>query len=119
MNIFYYDVAVSLPLRQCFTYSSEFKIKKGTRVSIPFGKRKLIGVVVKNVQEPAFLKKTGTIKKIISVLDNYPLFDKPIFDSILWASDYYHHPIGEVFNTFIPTELRKINNKKIESYRRN
>ena len=115
MKIFYYDVAVSLPLRQCFTYSSDFKIKKGIRVSVPFGKRKLVGVVVKNVKEPDFLKKTGTIKKIISVLDDYPLFDKPIFNSILWASDYYHHPIGEVFNTFIPTELRKINNKRIES----
>ena len=117
MKIFYYDIAVSLPLRQCFTYSSELKITKGTRVSVPFGKRKIVGVVIKNIQKPDFLKKAGAIKKIIAVLDEYPLFDKPIFDSILWSSDYYHHPIGEVFNTFIPTELRKINNKKIEALR--
>ena len=117
MKIFYYDIAVSLPLRQCFTYSSELKITKGTRVSVPFGKRKIVGVVIKNIQKPDFLKKAGAIKKIIAVLDEYPLFDKPIFDSILWSSDYYHHPIGEVFNTFVPTELRKINNKKIEALR--
>ena len=114
MNIFYYDVAVSLPLRQCFTYSSDIKIKKGTRVLVSFGKRKLVGVVVKNSKKPNSLKNTGALKKIISILDDYPLFDKSIFDSILWASDYYHHPIGEVFNNFIPTDLRKINNKKIE-----
>ena len=86
-------------------------------MSVPFGKRKIVGVVIKNIQKPGFLKKVGAIKKIIAVLDEYPLFDKPIFDSILWSSDYYHHPIGEVFNTFVPTELRKINNKKIEALR--
>ena len=115
MKIFYYDIAVSLPLRQCFTYSSDIKIRKGTRVSVPFGKRKIIGVVVKEIQKPELTEKRGVIKKIIAVLDEYPLFDKSIFESILWSSDYYHHPIGEVFNTFIPTELRKINNKKIEA----
>lgn len=114
MNIFYYDVAVSLPLRQCFTYSSELKIKKGTRVSIPFGNRLLVGVINKNIQKPQLLGKIGAIKEIISIMDAYPLFEKSIFNSILWASDYYHHPIGEVFNTFIPTQLRKINNNKIE-----
>ena len=114
MNIFYYDVAVSLPLRQCFTYSSELKIKKGTRVSIPFGNRLLVGVINKNIQKPQLLEKIGAIKEIISIMDAYPLFEKSIFNSILWASDYYHHPIGEVFNTFIPTQLRKINNNKIE-----
>ncbi len=114
MNIFYYDVAVSLPLRQCFTYSSDQKIKKGTRVSVQFGKRKLVGVVVKSIQEPNSLKKIGSIKKINSMLDSHTLFDRPIFDSILWASDYYHHPIGEVFSTFIPTELRKVSNKKVK-----
>ena len=113
MNIFYYDIAVSLPLRQCFTYKSVLKIKKGVRVSIPFGNRKVIGVVVKKINTPAVLNKTGTIKSIISILDEYSIFDNPSFKTILWASDYYHHPIGEVFHSFIPTELRKINNKFI------
>ena len=113
MNIFYYDIAVSLPLRQCFTYKSVLKIKKGVRVSIPFGNRKVIGVVVKKINTPTILNKTGTIKSVISILDEYSIFDNPSFKTILWASDYYHHPIGEVFHSFIPTELRKINNKFI------
>jgi primosomal protein N' (replication factor Y) len=113
MNIFYYDIAVSLPLRQCFTYKSVLKIKKGVRVSIPFGNRKVIGVVVKKINTPEILNKNGSIKSIISILDEYPIFDSSIFKTIMWASDYYHHPIGEVFHSFIPTELRKINNKFI------
>ena len=113
MNIFYYEIAVSLPLRQCFTYKSVIKIKKGLRVSVPFGKRKVIGVVIKKINNPEILNKNGVIKSIISVLDEYSIFDSSIFNTILWASDYYHHPIGEVFHSFIPTELRKINDKCI------
>ena len=108
MNIFYYDIAVSLPLRQCFTYKSVLKIKKGVRVSIPFGNRKVIGVIVKKINTPAVLNKTGTIKSIISILDEYSIFDNPSFKTILWASDYYHHPIGEVFHSLFLQSSEKL-----------
>ena len=45
MNFFYYDIAVGLPLRQCFTYKSKVIIKKGTRVIVPFGKKSIVGIV--------------------------------------------------------------------------
>ena len=51
MNIFFYDVAISVPLRQCFTYSSNLKIEKGSRVLVPFGNRKVIGLVIKKSKE--------------------------------------------------------------------
>ena len=112
MNIFFYDVAISVPLRQCFTYSSDLKIKKGSRVLVPFGNRKVIGLVIK--KSTATIENNIEIKKIISLIDTYPVFNKSIFNTILWSSEYYHHPIGEVCNTFIPNQLRKINNKVIE-----
>jgi primosomal protein N' (replication factor Y) len=49
MNIFYYDIAVGLPIRQCFTYKSPNDIKKGTRVIVPFGKKTKVGIVVKKI----------------------------------------------------------------------
>ena len=112
MNIFYYDIAVGLPLRQCFTYKSKVAIKKGTRVVVPFGKKSIVGIVVKKISNPNSLKG---LKEIISIADNHTCFDKSIFNTILWASDYYHHPIGEVFFSFIPTLLRKKNDKIISS----
>ena len=112
MNIFFYDVAISVPLRQCFTYSSNLKIEKGSRVLVPFGNRKVVGLVVK--KSKAAIGNNIEIKKIISSIDTYPVFNKSIFNTILWSSEYYHHPIGEVFNTFIPNQLRKANNKVIE-----
>ena len=110
MKIFYYDIAVNLPLRQCFTYKSNIEIKNGMRVVVPFGKKNIIGIVIK---KQINLNTDKDLKEIKSVADEYTCFDKSIFKTILWASDYYHHPIGEVFFSFIPTMLRKNNNKTI------
>ncbi len=110
MNIFFYDIAVGLPLRQCFTYKSKDEIKKGTRVMVPFGSKSIVGIVVKKISKP---KSLNGLKEIISIADDYSCFDGSIFKTITWASDYYHHPIGEVFFSFMPTLLRKQNDKII------
>ena len=113
MNIFYYDVAVNLPIRQCFTYKSITSIKKGTRVVVPFGKKTIVVVVVSKIDKPNSINKSGAKKEIISTNEQFVCFDKPIFNTILWASDYYHHPIGDVIFSFIPTALRNPGNKII------
>ena len=110
MNIFYYDIAVGLPLRQCFTYKSKEVITKGKRVIVPFGSKSIVGIVVKKIDKPKSLKG---LKEIISIADEHSCFNGSIFEAITWASDYYHHPIGEVFFSFMPTLLRKQNNKII------
>ncbi len=112
MNFFYYDIAVGLPLRQCFTYKSKDIIKKGERVLVPFGNKSIIGIVVKKVSKPKSLKG---LKEIIEITDDHIAFDKSEFKTILWASDYYHHPIGEVFFSFLPTLLRKKNDKTVKA----
>tara|TARA_B100001063_G_scaffold121088_1_gene113022 strand:- start:231 stop:2219 length:1989 start_codon:yes stop_codon:yes gene_type:complete len=113
MNIFYYDIAVGIPIRQCFTYKSATNIKKGTRVVVPFGNKTKVGIVVRKITKPDSFIKSGAIKGIISTDEKFPCFDKSIFETILWASDYYHHPIGEVFSSFMPTVLRNQGNKII------
>ncbi len=110
MNIFYYDIAVGLPLRQCFTYKSKEVIKKGKRVIVPFGSKSIVGIVVKKIAKPKSLKG---LKEIISIADEHSCFNGSIFEAITWASDYYHHAIGEVFFSFMPTLLRKQNDKII------
>jgi len=110
MNIFYYDIAVGLPLRQCFTYKSKEVIKKGKRVIVPFGSKSIVGIVVKKIAKPKSLKG---LKEIISIADEHSCFNGSIFEAITWASDYYHHPIGEVFFSCMPTLLRKQHDKII------
>ena len=79
---------------------------------VPFGKKSIVGIVIKKISNPNSLKG---LKEIISIADNHTCFDKSIFNTILWASEYYHHPIGEVFFSFMPTLLRKKNDKIISS----
>ena len=99
-----------MPLRQCFTYKSKEVIKKGKRVIVPFGSKSIVGIVVKKIAKPKSLKG---LKEIISIADEHSCFNGSIFEAITWASDYYHHPIGEVFFSFMPTLLRKQNDKII------
>ena len=75
MNIFYYDIAIGLPLRQCFTYKSNVELKKGIRVLVPFGNKKLVGIVVKKNINSHLIEKSESIKDVISIIDNHTCFN--------------------------------------------
>jgi primosomal protein N' (replication factor Y) len=90
-------------------------LKKGIRVLVPFGNKKLVGIVVKKNINSHLIEKSESIKDVISIIDNHTCFNSSIFNTILWASEYYHHPIGEVFFSFIPPILRKVNDKTISA----
>ena len=109
MNKFFYNVSVAIPLRQTFTYHSKQKIIAGTRVAVKFGSRSKLGIVTEEI-------KVTTIqtKAIHQVLDNEPIFSEVELKISVWASDYYHHPIGEVLGSFLPTNLRNITTVVVE-----
>ena len=67
MENFFYDIALPLPLRQSFTYQSNDKLAKGTRVVVPFRNRKLVGYVLRKKTN----SKIKSIKRIEKVLDEY------------------------------------------------
>ena len=103
MNIFYYDIAVPIPIRETFTYKSNEIINNGTRVAIKFRNKEVVGYVVKKLnQKPSF-----STTEISEVLDSEPIFKSSDLQIIAWLADYYHHPIGEVFDSFCPPSLRK------------
>ena len=112
MNIFYYDIALNIPLRRCFTYKSRERLIKGSRVKVSFGSKKVLGIVVRRIIKLDPSIKKDSIKEAIAI-DKYSCYEKPLFNSAVWASKYYHHPIGEVFFSFIPTVLRKDSTKTI------
>lgn len=97
-------VAVPVPLRQTFAYHCDTDIQQGMRVLVPFGKRVMVGVVVEKAQGP---QATGELKFVEQVLDGEPALDNEICRIAGWLSNYYHHPIGEVFSTVMPVLLRK------------
>ena len=111
MNIFYYDVAIPIPIRETFTYECKESIQVGSRVLVEFRKKKVVGHIVK-----AVLKKPNfdTIQ-ISEILDEEPIFNSNDIEILFWLADYYQHPIGEVFDTFCPPILRKPVKRNIHS----
>jgi primosomal protein N' (replication factor Y) len=105
MSKFFYNVAIAVPLRQAFTYHSNQQIIPGTRVAVKFGRTNKLGIVTEVISETDI--KT---KPIHMVLDDLPIFSKTELKIFKWASDYYLHPIGEVINSFLPTNLRQTKN---------
>ena len=100
-------VALDVPLRRLFDYlppRDGHAALPGTRVRVPFGRQKLVGLVV-DVADHSELPP-GKLKPIIDVLDEQPVLDTAALGLLRWAAEYYHHPIGEVLAAAMPKALR-------------
>ncbi len=103
-------IAIPVPLNRLFDYRlpSELNpvdLKPGIRIRVPFGKTHKIGILLaieKDSNIPAH-----RLKDITEILDTQPIFSEQHILLLKWASRYYHHPIGEVFQTALPLALRK------------
>ncbi|WP_218354502.1 primosomal protein N' [Alteromonas lipotrueiana] len=104
MTTVYIDVAVPVPLRQIFTYTFDTSLPAGVRVSVPFGKRHLVGVVV---GQHSTVTDTARLKAISKVLDSEPVLNEVSLSLCRWLWQYYHHAPGEVLHTALPVKLRK------------
>lgn len=104
------QVAVPTPLRRKFDYLLSEAINPehvlpGMRVLVPFGRTKQIAVVLgKSTTTDIDIKKLRPISKI---LDKKPILPESIIKLLNWVASYYHHPIGEVFQTALPVHYRK------------
>ena len=101
-------VAIDTPLRRLFDYrlppGSE-SAQPGHRLWVPFGRRRIIGVVVErraHSDVPA-----AKLRAAYGVVDREPTFDAPLLELLKWSADYYRHPIGEVIAAAMPVPLRQ------------
>ena len=99
---------VSLPISsfQTFTYSIPDNLKKsllvGSRVKVPFGAKKVSGIIVSLIEESSF---SGKLKSIIDADDNTPVLSSELWKLVNWISHYYVTPIGQAYNTVLPFSL--------------
>ena len=101
-----WKVAVPVPVPDTLDYlppRRDWKAPPGVRVRVPFGRRRLIGVVMG--QGPAAVETTR-LRRVEAVLDEQPVLDRSLLDLVAWASRYYRHPIGEVVAAALPRALR-------------
>lgn len=103
-------VAVPVPLAQLFDYLPPGDIRAqaiapGSRILVPFGRSKRVGIVVDNVAETTLAPTR--LKHAIAVLDAKPLLNAELLETLQWLAQYYLHPLGEVLETALPVGLRR------------
>ncbi|GHM58282.1 MAG: primosomal protein N' [Candidatus Mesenet longicola] len=105
------DILLPLPVNKAFSYITDLKLTVGNYVTVPFGKRCLVGVVWQ-------LSSSATIdidklKTVINRLEILPIREE-LIRFIKWVSNYNLIPIGILLKMVIGCSLKKIDNFKCE-----
>ena len=102
-------VALDVPLDRVFDYKTDNPDTQiGQYVVVPFGARKMIGVVV-GISDTTSIE-SKKLKSIIR-LDPEVIFDKKSMKLFEFCSQYYHYPLGQTILSAVPSRLKKINTK--------
>jgi len=78
-------------------------VGRGSRVLVPLGARRAMGVVVEVGGSP---QTAAALRDVIAILDPKPVLDASLLQLIAWMADYYLAALGEVFATALPGALR-------------
>ena len=109
-SVCYLQIAIASPLRQYFDYLPPKGICQsdlciGSRVEVPFGRRTMIGILM-GISDHSEVSP-DKLRAALKILDSEPLLSTEIMSLLQWASDYYHHPIGDAMQHALPVLLRQ------------
>lgn len=108
----YCDVSLPVPLDRLFTYrlpeTLRHRAMRGSRVNVPFGPRKLVGVILR-VHNEAPETAAASVRLVNSLLDEQPVLSEELLALGKWISNYYCAPLGDVLRTMVPLagEMRR------------
>ena len=108
MSFQFCEVSLPVPLDQPFTYSLPLtlqqRVQVGCRVFVPFGPRKLTGVVLACHND----RPAGPVKDVLRLVDPEPVIREDMLALGRWISGYYCAPLGEVLRSMLPlaSEIR-------------
>lgn len=104
----YVEVILPLPLYSTFTYrispSIEGEVKIGSRVLVPFGRKKYYTAIVMMLHNNA--PTDYEVKDIQELLDDYPIIKYPQLKFWNWISEYYLCSLGDVYKAAVPAGLK-------------
>lgn len=104
------NIAVFKPLRRTFAYLPPQgvdirSIQPGMRVRVPFRNKEEIAIIL-NIQTNSEIP-LHKLKRAREIIDEAPILGEEMLNLCIFASDYYHAPIGEVFMAALPKVLRQ------------
>src|ERR1019366_5783569 len=92
----YCDVSLPVPLDQPFTYSLpdtlRHRVRVGSRLIVPFGTRKLTGVILRCHDEPPPVATRDALR----LIDSEPVLSAELMALGRWIAGYYCSPLGDV-----------------------
>ncbi|TAN82786.1 MAG: primosomal protein N' [Gallionella sp.] len=99
-------VALDIPLPSLFDYTvaEDVAVATGQRVIVPFGRRRLVGVVMGRAATTEI--SSERIKPVTQVLYDSALLSAELLDLLRFCSDYYRYPIGQAVLSAMPARLR-------------
>ncbi|WP_158880509.1 primosomal protein N' [Rhodanobacter sp. L36] len=100
-------IALPVPLPTLFDYlpPETGAAGVGSRIWVPFGRGKLVGVVVAIDVETSVDNRR--LKRALRLLDDEPLFDTELMQTLAWAADYWLGAPGEAYANALPLALRE------------
>ena len=108
------EVAIPLPLEGHFHYLVPERLRPlalpGTRVLVPFGRRKVTGYLLGQAADAG-----GELKEVLEVLDEAPLFTAGELEFYRWIAGYYLHPLGEVIKMALPAGINLVSRYRCET----
>lgn len=100
----YADIAVNSPAAQrntfCYSVPSEFDLKVGQAVLVPFGKNRLQGIVIRLSHTPSY--EAEAVRPIDTPLSDSPVITPTHIELSLWMSRYYLAPLWECLSLCLP-----------------
>jgi primosomal protein N' (replication factor Y) len=104
------EVAIPSPLYRSFDYCAPagaggIQPRAGMRVLVPFGRRRVVGVILATRQNSRVAR--SRLKHVLEILDSEPALSQELMELLSRAARYYQHPVGEAFVSALPVLLRK------------
>lgn len=104
-----WHIAIPAPLHKGFDYRAPQQVSSlalaGTRVLVPFGRRKTVGILLERRHESTV--ENHKLKPVLQVIDETPALTPDLLTLGRWGSVYYHHPLGEVLHHMLPALIRQ------------
>jgi primosomal protein N' (replication factor Y) len=98
----YCDVSLPVPVDQLFTYSLpetlRHRVQPGSRLVVPFGPRKLTGVILRCHDDRPEIATRDALR----LIDNAPVLDAELLALGRWIAAYYCAPLGDVLRGMLP-----------------
>ena len=100
-------IALDLPLDRLFDYlSNGQQAHIGQRVLVPFGRQKLIGIVIAKASSSDLAAEK--LKTVIQVFADELPIDAETLSLLKFSADYYQYPFGQALLSALPVRLRQI-----------